>query len=189
MVAAAGSGELLFTPRVAAQYGYTLLWALLAAVALKWFINREVGRYAVCTGASIIDGFGRLPGPRSWAVWVILVPQLVVAADSVAGLAGSAATALILLFPGGMRLWTGITLTVAAALVVWGQYNRVEFVTRLIAVTLALVSVTAAVSVLPRVETLAGGLVPQLPDQVDYGEVLPWLGYALSGAAGLMWYS
>src|SRR5687767_1235781 len=36
MVSAAGSGELLFTPRVGALYGYTLLWALLAAVALKW---------------------------------------------------------------------------------------------------------------------------------------------------------
>lgn len=57
MVSAAGSGELLFTARVAAQYGYTLLWALLAAVALKWFINREVGRFAVCTGA---DHSGRL---------------------------------------------------------------------------------------------------------------------------------
>jgi len=33
MVSAAGSGELLFTPRVGALYGYSLLWALLAAVA------------------------------------------------------------------------------------------------------------------------------------------------------------
>ncbi|HAG83528.1 MAG TPA: manganese transporter, partial [Cyanobacteria bacterium UBA12227] len=40
MLSAAGSGELLFTPRIAALYGYTLLWALLAAVILKWFINR-----------------------------------------------------------------------------------------------------------------------------------------------------
>ena len=30
-----------------AQYGYKLLWALLAAIALNWFINCEVGRYAV----------------------------------------------------------------------------------------------------------------------------------------------
>jgi Mn2+/Fe2+ NRAMP family transporter len=37
MVSAAGSGELLFTPRVGAQYGYALLWAVLAAVAFKWY--------------------------------------------------------------------------------------------------------------------------------------------------------
>jgi hypothetical protein len=88
-----------------------------------------------------------------------------------------------------MRLWTAVTLAMAAALVVWGQYNRVEWATRLIAVALALVSLTAAASVWPGVGALTGGLIPQLPDQVDYGEVLPWLGYALSGAAGLMWYS
>ncbi|WP_242055933.1 hypothetical protein [Nostoc flagelliforme] len=35
MLSAAGSGELLFTPRIAAFYGCTLLWALLAAVVLK----------------------------------------------------------------------------------------------------------------------------------------------------------
>ena len=39
MVSAAGSGELLFTPRVGALYGYALLWALLTAVVLKWFIK------------------------------------------------------------------------------------------------------------------------------------------------------
>jgi hypothetical protein len=84
--------------------------------------------------------------------------------------------------------WTSLS-CLSAALVVWGQNNRVEFVTRLIAAALALVSVTAAVTVLRSVGTLAVGLVPQLPDQVDYGDVLPWLGYALSSAAGLMWYS
>ena len=67
MVSAAGSGELLFTPRVGAQYGYALIWALLAAVILKWFINREIGRYTVCTGQTIIDGFSQLPGPKNWA--------------------------------------------------------------------------------------------------------------------------
>ena len=57
MVASAGSGELLFTPRIAAQYGSALLWALL-----------------------VIDGFQRLPGPRNWALWIIIVLQLVVVA-------------------------------------------------------------------------------------------------------------
>jgi len=40
MLSAAGSGELLFTPRIAALYGYSLLWALLAAVILKWVCDR-----------------------------------------------------------------------------------------------------------------------------------------------------
>jgi hypothetical protein len=41
MVSAAGSGELLFTPRIGSMYGYALLWAMLAAVALKWIMRSE----------------------------------------------------------------------------------------------------------------------------------------------------
>jgi hypothetical protein len=71
MLSAAGSGELLFTPRIAALYGYSLLWALLAAVILKWFINNEVGRFSVCTGATILEGFKQIPGPKNWTIYLI----------------------------------------------------------------------------------------------------------------------
>lgn len=189
MVSAAGSGELLFTPRVGAQYGYSLLWAVVAAVVLKWFINREVGRFAVCTGASIIDGFASIPGPRHWALWLILLPQLFVAVTAIAGLAGGAATALALALPGDLRLWMIVSTLTSSALVVWGGYRKVEKAAIAIATALALSSIAAALSVGPEPAALARGLVPAVPADVDYGEILPWLGFLLSGAAGLMWYS
>lgn len=189
MVSAAGSGELLFTPRIAAQYGYVLLWALLLAVALKWFINREVGRYTVCTGMPLLEGFKQLPGPRNWAVWLIVIPQVLVGVAAMAGMASSAATALILVLPGHLNLWTIAAIVSAMAMVVWGRYARVELVARVIALALALASIIAAVSVGPDLTALGAGLIPSLPDTINYGEVLPWLGYMLSGAAGMMWYS
>jgi Mn2+/Fe2+ NRAMP family transporter len=189
MVSAAGSGELLFTPRVGALYGYALVWALLTAVLLKWVINREVGRYAVCTGGSVLAGFARLPGPRQWALWLILVPQLLVAVASIAGLAGSAATALILVLPGDVRLWMVISVVAASLLVLWGRYRGVERVATILAVALGLAALAAAVSVRPDLGQLGAGLIPRVPADVDYSEILPWLGFMLSGAAGLIWYS
>jgi len=106
MVSAAGSGELLFTPRIGAQYGYALVWALLVAVALKWVVNREVGRYTVVTGEAFLQGAHRLAGPRGWAVWMLALPQVVVAVATIAGLAGAAGTALVLALPGDIRVWT-----------------------------------------------------------------------------------
>lgn len=50
-------------------------------------------------------------------------------------------------------------------------------------------ALTAAISVFPGIDELVSGLIPRVPAGVDYGEILPWLGYMLSGAAGLMWYS
>ncbi len=189
MVSAAGSGELLFTPRIGSMYGYALVWALLAAVSVKWFINREIGRFAVCTGKPILEGFATLPGPRGWALWVVLVPQAFVAVTAIAGLAGSAATALTLALPGDARLWTVASILLSTALVVWGGYKRVEIAAMTFAVALGIASVAAAVSVSPALSDIAAGLRPAVPPDIDYGEVLPWLGFMLSGAAGMMWYS
>jgi Mn2+/Fe2+ NRAMP family transporter len=189
MVSAAGSGELLFTPRMGALYGYQLLWMLLIAVTLKWFINREIGRFAVCSGRNLIAGFADLPGPRLWAVWVILVPQLFVAVTAIAGLAGSAATAVVLAMPGDVRIWMIVLTCSSTALVVWGRYKKVERTATIIAVALAGASIAAAITVSPDPAEMAAGLTPRIPAGVDFGEVLPWLGFMLSGAAGLIWYS
>ncbi|MGG6265550.1 Nramp family divalent metal transporter [Leptolyngbya sp. AN03gr2] len=189
MLSAAGSGELLFTPRIAAFYGYSLLWALLAAVILKWFINREVGRYTVCSGATILEGFKQIPGSKNWAVWIILLPQFVVAISTVAGLAGAAATALILATGGTAQLWTVIIIVVTASIVLLGQYNVVEKISSYIGIARTLAVVTAAILVFPRLGQLTSGLVPQIPQNVRYEDILPWLGFMLAGAAGLMWYS
>ena len=189
MLSAAGSGELLFTPRIAALYGYSLLWALLAAVVLKWFINGEVGRFSVCTGTTILEGFKQIPGPKNWAVWLILLPQVIVAISTVAGLAGAAATALILMTGGTVQLWTVIIIIVTAAIVLLGQYNLVEKISSYIGIARTIAVVAAALFVFPNVRSFAAGLVPEIPQNVRYQEILPWLGFMLAGAAGLMWYS
>jgi len=189
MLSAAGSGELLFTPRIAALYGYSLLWALLAAVILKWFINNEVGRFSVCTGATILEGFKQIPGPKNWTIWLILLPQVVVAISTVAGLAGAASTALILVTGGTVKLWTVIIIAVTAAIVFMGQYEVVEKISSIIGIGRTLAVVAAAIFIFPNVRQLTAGLVPQIPQNVQYQEILPWLGFMLAGAAGLMWYS
>jgi Mn2+/Fe2+ NRAMP family transporter len=189
MVSAAGSGELLFTPRVGAIHGYSLLWAMLIAIALKWFINREVGRFAVCTGHTLLQGFSTMPGPRGWAVWLILVPQALVAVTAIAGLAGGAATALILVLPGPPLIWTIAAVLTSTALVVFGGYRRIERAAMLIGVSIAIAGVTAALSIGLDAREFANGLRPRIAPDVDFSEILPWLGFMLSGAAGLIWYS
>lgn len=189
MVSAAGSGELLFTPRVGSLYGYALIWAMLAAVMLKWFINREIGRYTVCTGANVIDGFSTFNGPKNWALYVILIPQLFVAVASIAGLAGSAATALILVLPGDIRIWTIGSIVLSTTLVVWGKFKMVEKVATILAVFLSLAAIAAAITVFKSGEDFLKGFIPNIPATINYSEMLPWLGFMLSGAAGLMWYS
>ncbi len=186
---AGGAGELLFPPRVGSLYGYAFLWALLLAITLKWFINREIGRYSVSTGRSLLDGFKTLPGPAHWAIYVIVIPQIFVAIGSVAGIAGSAATAFILLLPGSLKLWTGVTLVSACLLLTMGTYRIIEKVAMVFAIILGVVGVATAISVFPEPTALLNGLKPQIPANVDYLEIIPWLSFLLAGAAGMTWYS
>lgn len=186
---AGGAGELLFPPRVGSLYGYAFLWALLLAILLKWFINREIGRYAVSTGSSLLNGYQHFPRFGYAAIWIIIIPQLLVAVGSIAGIAGSAATAFILLLPGSVKLWTAVTLISAVMLLTTGSYKVIEKVAMIFAVALALVGIGTAISVFPRPSQLAAGLVPTLPADVDYLEIIPWLSFLLAGAAGMTWYS
>ena len=189
MVSAAGSGELLFTPRIGSLYGYSLLWALFAAVILKFFINREIGRFAVCSGSSILDGFAALKTPGNFILWIILLPQLLVAVSAIAGLAGGAATALTLFLPGHITFWMITSILLATALVLWGKYKGVEKASVILASCLAIASLIAAISISPSIADITAGLNPKFPQGVNIAEVLPWLGFMMSGAAGLMWYS
>lgn len=186
---AGGAGEILFPPRVGSLYGYTFIWAMLAAVALKWVINREIGRFAVCTGATLLDGFKNLPGPKNWAVWLIILPQIFVAIGSIAGLAGAAATAIVLLLPGDPRFWMIMVVITTMSILIWGRYGWLEKISTVMASLLISAAIITAITVFPQFNTLASGFVPSLPSDVDYGEILPWLSFMLAGAAGLMWYS
>ena len=212
---AGGAGELLFPPRVGSLYGYAFLWALVMAVFLKWFIVRELGRTAVGTGEPLLEGMRRVPGPKNWALWALLIPQIVVAVAALAGLAGSASTAVTELlgvgFGGGgapvgdgaeaatgraieawwtsTKLWMPILLALATALVVWGQYSAVETAATVLTTILALAALVTAISVFPPPGKLLAGLVPQVPPDTDFQEIVPWLSFILAGAAGLVWYS
>jgi Mn2+/Fe2+ NRAMP family transporter len=188
MLSAAGSGELLFTPRIASQYGYTLIWALFLAVAMKWFINREIGRYTVCTGATFFRGLASLKNKR-WMLWLIIVPQLVVAVATIAGLAGAASTAIVVVIK--IPLWIpAIIITVITSLVIAsGGFKTIEKLTTVLAIIISLSILAAAIATGPDLQKIGEGFTPILPPNIKVDEVLPWLGFMLAGAAGLMWFS
>ncbi|WBB50272.1 Nramp family divalent metal transporter [Verrucosispora sp. WMMA2044] len=189
MLSSVGSGSVLFTPRIGSRYGYALAWLALLTAVLMWVMIREVGRYTVATGRTILDGYRDLPGPRDWALWLIFVPQLVAAVVTIAGIAALAGSALMIELPGGQAVYAIGLIVLSCLLVVSGRYSGMEKVTAALSAVLVLAIVATAVRVLPSPGTMAGGLVPQLPSDFDLYFVLPWIGFILAGAAGIMWYS
>jgi Mn2+/Fe2+ NRAMP family transporter len=189
MISAIATGELLFTPRIASLYGYSVLWTLILAIFLKTVLSIEIGRYAVVTGGSLLQGIKNLPGPANWGIWLIVLPQFLVAVTTITGMAGAAGSAVILALPGSFTLWAVVVLLVSLALVYFGRYQGVERTSIVMAIAIIVALVATAGFVFPGIAPLVAGLVPVLPDDVIYAELLPWLGFVMSGAAGLIWYS
>ena len=189
MVSSVGSGSVLFTPRVGSRYGYELLWAALIIIVLMWVMIREVGRYTVVTGRTILAGYRDVPGPRGWAVWLIVLPGLVAGAAVIAGVAALAASALMLVLPGGQGLYATLIILVSGAIVLLGRYRGVERLTVAMSAVLILSVVGTAVVVGPDLNELASGAVPSLPADLDWYFIMPWIGFILAGAGGILWYS
>lgn len=189
MVSSTGSGSVLFTPRVGSRYGYELLWAALVVFVFMWVMIREVGRYTVVTGKTILEGYHEVPGPRGWAVWLVLVPGLVAGVSVVAGVAALAGSALALALPGSQALWGSVVLVVSAVFVLAGRYGLVETVAAVMSVVLVIGALATAVAVAPDLADLGGGAVPGFPDDLEWSFVMPWVGFLLAGSGGILWFS
>lgn len=61
-----GVGELIFSTRAGALFGYRLLWFFLLVLALKWVLVFSSARHIVLTGAHPFQRWMDLPGPRGW---------------------------------------------------------------------------------------------------------------------------
>jgi Mn2+/Fe2+ NRAMP family transporter len=189
MISSVGSGSVLFTPRVGSRYGYEYLWALFIVIFFMWMMIREVGRYTVVSGKTILEGYRDLPGPKNWAIWLIFLPQLIAAVVTIAGIAALAGSTLMLAFPGNQVIYAVVLIVLSAALVISGQYSKVEQATSVMAGVLIVAVLVAAIQVFPDPSEFTAGLIPGIGEDFDIEFLLPWLGFILAGAAGIMWFS
>lgn len=64
---AIGVSHLVQSTRAGADFGFALLWAIVAANVLKFPFFEYGSRYANATGESLIDGYGKL---GRWMLWL-----------------------------------------------------------------------------------------------------------------------
>ncbi|MAL98131.1 MAG: hypothetical protein CL583_06735 [Alteromonadaceae bacterium] len=189
MLSAVGTGSILFTPRVGSVYGYDLFWLLIIVVFFMWVMIREMARFTIVTGQTMLEGMHTLKGPKNWAVWLIFVPQLFAAAVGIAGLAAIVGSAFSAVFPGPNAVYAEATVIACVLLTTSGKYARIEQISRWMAIALMVMAVVSAIAVFPALSKLAGGLTFRWPDKPDLYVISPWLGTILAGSMGIVWFS
>jgi hypothetical protein len=195
-----GSGEVILAPRTGAILGTGVLWVLVTAVFLKCWIGMSGALYTVCTGEGMIDMFARIPGPRHWVVWIVLVVQLTAAMLSIGALANVAGFFVGSLIHVDTTLCAWLVALAALAIAWTGSFDILKMVMSLFVLTIVLTVLYIAGRVFPTLGDLATGLAFQMPAVPDWAvrqgvssnpwrEILPLMGWAAGGFASQVWYT
>jgi len=157
-------------------------------------------RYTVCTGEGMIDMFARMPGPRNWAVWMVLVAQFISATIAIGSIATAAGVFLSTLLPISHSIG-GWMITVFGFLVAWrGKFNWIKIVMSFLVLLMIVGVFWVAVVVFPGWDEFFRGFIPRIPDVPEWAiaqgvnsnpwkEILPLLGWGAGGFASQVWYS
>ena len=68
--AAVGVSHLVQSTRAGADYGFTLVWAVILASLMKYPFLEFGPRFATATGESLISGYKKL---GNWALWIYII--------------------------------------------------------------------------------------------------------------------
>ncbi len=92
-----GSGELIATTATGAEAGFYFMWLIIVGCLIKVFVQVEMGRFAICTGQTSLEGMSQVPGPRigkaNWVLWFWLATIIVTTAQ-LGGIVGGVGQAL-----------------------------------------------------------------------------------------------
>ncbi len=189
-----GSGELIVTPKLGADVGFTMLWFIILGCFIKVFVQIELGRFAISQGMTTLEAMNSVPGPRlivSWLVW-LWVLMFIALLFQVAGMVGGLASVFSLAgLPLSRTVLAILTGGSCAVLLLLGRYRLVEiFSTALVAIftvaTLVAVGAlqTTAFAITPG--QIADGLKFQLPDK--FTTAFAAFGIIGVGASELIYY-
>ena len=169
--AVVGTGELIATPVLGAENGYSLLWLVILSCGIKVVVQNELGRYTIGTGETGLEALNRLPGPRfrvSWVLWLWLCMYTTTLMTQSSMLAGIAEV-MNRIFPSiSIPVWVWTVTIGTIVLLVVGRYGFIEKVSISLVVCFTLVTVGAAHVLMLRPEyfsweSVADGLSFHLP--------------------------
>lgn len=161
---AIGTSHIVLAPVAGARFGFDLLWLILFAHLFKYPAFEFGARYAVATGTSLIDGFGRLPGPRSWGLLVFLGVTVVQGLTILAGVMSVTASILVVTVGGlSYTLWLLVLGLATVAIHRAGRYAALERASMAMLALLVVGTVIAFAATPPAPADLARVLVPSVP--------------------------
>lgn len=140
--AAIGVSHLVQSTRAGADYGVTLVWAVILASLMKYPFLEFGPRYAVATGESLIAGYKKL---GNWALWIYII--FTVGTMFAIQAAVTIVTASLAVELTGIDIplfyWSIIILGICILVLIKGQYSALDSLIKIVMAVLTLSTITA----------------------------------------------
>lgn len=186
---AIGTSHLVLSPLAGARFGYDLLWIVLLAHLFKYPAFEFGPRFAIARGASLIQGYREVPGPKNWAVWLFLCTTVIQGLTVIAAILAVTASVIYAVFPAVQPEVCVVGLGLVILLLHrTGRYPALSLGSKLALLFLTFVSVIAFIAAPPPVGELLSALVPSIPDG-SLLLTLSILGLIPSGINVAIWHS
>jgi Mn2+/Fe2+ NRAMP family transporter len=164
-----GTGELIFSSRGGALFGYRILFLFVIISLLKWGLVVALSRHMVLTGVHPYQRMLDLPGPRGWFALVLFMiaavclPIWISFHSGVLGNLTAWATGTSEMLRGGMDyLWGGAVLAVVVAITAMRGYSTLERIQLFIVAAMILCAGVTLVLYGPDwLALLKGAVIPQ----------------------------
>ncbi|MEJ2648302.1 MAG: Nramp family divalent metal transporter [Sedimentisphaerales bacterium] len=185
-----GASHLVMSPRAGWMFGFELLWLVPLTHLFKYHAFEFGPRYAAATGESLIAGYARMPGPKGWALWILL---FVTVAQGIGVLAGVVAIAgAVLSTFVGHEPFAGfyIILVVGTVLLflVLGGYSWLDFLNKIMMTALFLATVVVFIPAFPGPAEFKHFVIPSVPVG-SIAVITGILGWMPTGIDVSIWHS
>ena len=172
-----GTGELIFSTRGGALFGYHILFVFALTSLLKWSLVISTSRHMILTGVHPYERMLELPGPRGWLpimlllIAIIAMPIWISFHSGVLGNLMTWLTGTKYLFHGGMDyVWGASILLAVLILSATGGYEVLEKTQTFVVLAMVVCASLTLVLYKPDWVELFLGLVPHT---MSYPEWLP----------------
>lgn len=159
-----GGGDIVAASAAGANYGASLLWAVIIGSLLKFCLNEGIGRWQLVTGRTLLEGWvDDLPKILTWYFAAYLFFWTVMVAAALMSAAGIVANTI---FPFlSVEVWSMLHGILALILVWHGGYFLLEHVMKIFIGLMFVCILFCAVMVMPSLSEIFSGIfLPKLPD-------------------------
>lgn len=161
---AIGTSHIVLAPVAGARFGFDLLWLVVLAHLFKYPAFEFGARYAVATETSLIEGFGKLPGPKNWGLFVFLGVTVIQGLTILAGVMSVTASILVVTVGGlSYTLWLLVLGLVTIAFHRTGEYPALKRGAMVMMAVLVTGTVIAFFATPPSPVDLGRMFVPRVP--------------------------